>query len=64
MTLLSVINLWPPFGGSVQTGISGPFDVAAMQCYVAGPAAAECYVAGYEESQVYVAGMVAGEVDN
>lgn len=62
MTLLSVINLWPPFGGT--QGVAGPFDVAAMQCYVAGAAAADSYVAGFEEAEVYVAGMVAGEVDN
>lgn len=62
MTIVSVLSLWPPFGGT--QGVSGPFDVAAMQCYVAGPAAAECYVAGYEEGEVYVAGIAAAEVDN
>lgn len=63
MTIVSIIGLWPPFGGDVvPTIISGPYRIAAADTFTAGQERSDVWTAGMVEAECCVAGAQAFEV--
>lgn len=61
---LQIAGLYRAIAAAAPTLAAGPpYDVVAVDLYVAGLVEGEVYMAGASEGQTYTAGAIIGEVD-